>query len=643
RKAGRKRELCYVGVHWDGHRHSGVLKELARRNLIRIYGPRDSWVHVGEAWAGFIPFDGTSLLSTLESHGAVLCLHKDEHVQCNTPSMRIFEALAVGAIPICDGIQFAKDNISEFARFVEPDLNAVEMADCIEGHLDAVNADLDDAQTMGARGNEWLNNNFSLEQRLTDVVLPFVKTVRQNMYPQQIATSARTSSAKLAKPATARFSNPFLRKALVGHVPECTVVVRGGGRDIKLLRRALMSLEACAENGAPIQALVVDYLGRSDIEKKCTDRRYNHLHVQYHNCENTGYRSTALWCGINAVETQFVAHMDDDDTIFPNHYHLLLDTIKTSDLDFAYSGVVRHEDEPGFYSKPPNFEGPLDQEIQEPRELKFLDRYSRSRLLRYDNYIQSNAWIARTKWLQPRLGNDPNLEVVEDMYLYLLSLNDKGFAFTGSATAVWHWRSQSEDNSMLSFGPVRWSANLERVGRRAANLGLEERFAAKGTHEVAITTPLLGAVHRFTADEIIPGESLQAKSKVQGFHEPDSLGVWSSDRTATIELKLDKSTFRARPHARITYIGSLDGRDGREVSFECGPHVYSAEVVDWEECTVGLELEVDKNGDCRIDIISSHIISPGDNSGETRGLGVFVSKIVLLDMQPAEELQPNEK
>jgi len=113
---------------------------------------------------------------------------------------------------------------------------------------------------------------------------------------------------------------------------------------------------------------------------------------------------------------------------------------------FAYSGTILVQDEPGHYSKQPNFDGPTAAVIPENRELKVLDPLDVDRLLQLDNYITSNSWIARRELLDEKLLQDPDLVVREDVLLLLAFLDKTSFAFTWRPTAQWHRRSSTQDN-----------------------------------------------------------------------------------------------------------------------------------------------------------------------------------------------------
>ena len=137
----------------------------------------------------------------------------------------------------------------------------------------------------------------------------------------------------------------------------------------------------------------------------------------------TGFRSTSLWDGIRAVDAEYFCNQDDDDTIHRNHVSWLVSLLEShNDYHVAYSGCVQVQDEQGHYYQQINFTGPIGAEIKENRHLIFFEPFQRQRMLCFDNFVQSNAWLARKSVLQERDLADPKLTVAEDMYLYLLFL-----------------------------------------------------------------------------------------------------------------------------------------------------------------------------------------------------------------------------
>ncbi|SFJ72065.1 glycosyltransferase [Methylobacterium brachiatum] len=617
--------LCYVGVHWDGDRHKGLFQHLDKRGLCRFYGPEKSWDHVPGSYGGKIPFDGHSLVETLASHGVALCLHKQEHIRENTPSMRIFETLSVGGVLICDRIKFAEDNLQNIAYFIEPGSTAKGLADQIEHIMEDIRNNPDASYEKGRAGKAWFDKHWSLEKKLAEEIIPFAQTVIESMTPLAKNYSAHDIDKDQRR-------SPTLPKP---RAPTCDVIVRAGGRDIAMLDRAVQSVLACRSPALRLSIIVVDYKGRSDIEDYAAGLARSGLPVRYTRSADTGFRSTALWHGIEKCISEFVCHLDDDDTVFPNHYDQLVYAIENNpDCVMAYTGVVRREDDPGVYFHFDNFNGPLEKEIEEQSELVFLDRYNLSRLLHLDNFIQSNAWIARRSTIQRVIGDDPELEVGEDIFLYTLLAQSGDAAFTGSATAVWHWRSKQSDNSMLAVNQTVWSLCVDRIKSRLGGM----RFNAKRSYDEVVGSFVpnsvgglteLAAVPISVGQEVSGGPEIFDKLAPRGFYPFDTTGIWSKNDHATLTLAVDGGSRSEQLFVEIDMMASFSGDDDRYVSVKVGNgEPVHKDVSSWDEFTLRAPLPKDLSAPVLIDIYSSDFI---EASGDARRLGAFVKKVRLTD------------
>jgi hypothetical protein len=162
-------------------------------------------------------------------------------------------------------------------------------------------------------------------------------------------------------------------------------------------------------------------------------------------------RSNTLWKGLRTVRAPFFGILDDDDSLHPNHVATLVERLlQTRNCRFAYSGVIQAEDEDGVYFDAPNYHAGFDDRIiSERRTLRFLEPFNKTRLLRLDNYITSNAWLASLDLLDSRVLTDPDLPVGEDLYLLLMFMRQTEFVPTWQPTAACHFRSLSKDNSVL--------------------------------------------------------------------------------------------------------------------------------------------------------------------------------------------------
>lgn len=621
--------LCYIGVHWDGARHRDLFETLSRKKLITCYGPEQSWKHLPQAYGGYLPFDGRSVIDTIGRHGMALCLHKAEHRKENTPSMRLFEAMSVGAIPICDDIEFARKNLSDFATFVDMTQDAGRVAEQIEAAIDEARRHPSEMQARARRAKAWFDENWSLEKKIKDTILPFVEEVGavgrfKQARNQAPAVGGRVGWGRRLSP------RPVTRE------PECEVVMRSGGRELHYLERAIGSVQAANSAAFRLGVILVDYKGRSDIEALCARRATGDFPIRYTRSKDTGFRSTALWDGLKLVKAPFVAHLDDDDTVFENHYrHLSSAFLAYPSFDVCYSGVIRVEDEEGYYVSAPNFDGPLNQVIAERREVKFLDAFNLERLAQFDNFIQSNAWMSRTDFLQSVIGEDPELFVVEDVYLYLLMAARGAFGFTGSPTALWHWRSKSNDNSMMSVDQALWAKCVERVKLRLGGIPFRATTTFDRLFNPATSVDYAAPKHRseplaeLNFDKAIEGGlAFKNCTILTGFHEPEAGGIWSKTLEATVLIPLG---YRVRDEGGVLLVeclGSMKDTVDRwiELSVLEGAN-QRVDIVDWSLNTVELPLPAGTASPIVLKLTTSHLISPGGDSKEQRVMGGFIQSI----------------
>nr|WP_255568796.1 glycosyltransferase family 2 protein [Neoroseomonas alba] len=182
---------------------------------------------------------------------------------------------------------------------------------------------------------------------------------------------------------------------------------------------------------------------------------------------NLGNRATCWWAGLHAVRADYLAFLDDDDTLFPNHVALLLEALERHpESGFAYCGLIRIEEEEGHYVDGPQFNGPRGETIPEQRELfaieeeRFVD-FSPTR-----NVIGHNAWICRRSVLDEDMLRDPAIDWAEDVFFLTLAAGRTPFRFVPGATATWHWRSTSKDNWTLSHPSGKFRHNYARWRRR---------------------------------------------------------------------------------------------------------------------------------------------------------------------------------
>ena len=217
-----KPSMCYVGVHWDGARHRDLFDVLSRRRLVTCYGPEQSWKRIPDTYGGNLPFDGRSVIETIGRHGLALCLHKTEHRLEDTPSMRLFEAMSVGALPICDEIGFARRHLADFAYFIDMTQSPDALADRIEEILEEVRGNPEAASARARAAKAWFDANWSLEKKIEDTILPFIEeVVRVGRFAgssptKSVVAPVTTTTASISPAPTSREPKASLVDRLVG-------------------------------------------------------------------------------------------------------------------------------------------------------------------------------------------------------------------------------------------------------------------------------------------------------------------------------------------------------------------------------------------------------------------------------------------
>lgn len=620
--------LSYMGVHWDGGRHRKVFDMLSGKDYVTFYGPEQSWQRHAHRYGGMLPFDGRSVQAALASHGISLCFHKREHRIENTPSMRIFEAVSVGAIPICDEIEFARTELADVALFVDTTRSPETIVAQIDAHVQWIRDNREEAIARALRGKEWFAKHWSLEAKIQNCIIPTL---------QDILETGNFSGLKPEPQKTKASAKPVQ--------PSCEVVVRTGGRDLDTLKRSIASIEAANTQGAPLGVVLVDYKSREDIQAYAEKLKATGLPVKYIQTPDNGCRSTPLWAGIKAVTAPYTAILDDDDTVYPNHYSHLVKILEAeAAAPLAYSGCIRKEDSEGVYFKTPSFDGPLKRVIEEDRELCFASPYDFSRLAHFDNYITSNSWVARTDLLQKTIGDDPELQVAEDIFLLLLMAKHGRFEFSYSPTSVWHWQSKAAVNSMTAISRSTWKRETRRVLRRLNNLAfyyapsLEAAKLLKPvtTSHIDIASNIDSAVELPTIpyDFIVDDQDLDEYARHIGFHATEVTGVWSKTRNAVIKIKLDSEVKEKGGILAINFLTSCTGQSDRMASIRvAGGPVQKFTTNDWQPRLALFDLKPQDQDIIEIEVDVDSLYSKIVGGTETRPLGVHIKSIGIFQSQ----------
>ncbi|MBE9178290.1 glycosyltransferase family 2 protein [Oculatella sp. LEGE 06141] len=420
--------LMYIGSNWDGLRFQSLFEALDHQPYMDVYGNPNGWTHLQHAYKGSLPYDGISVLETLNRAGVGLCLHREEHCQAEAPSMRIFEIVASGAIAICGEHPFIRQAFGDSVLYIDPTPNEQEQVKQISQHMAWIQQNPAQALEMSATAHQLFSEQYSLEKLLLDLV-PY--------HHDLISKKGFVASG----------DRPSLQ-------PQVQLMMRVGGRDVATIRRALDSIaHQTYQNVAVIVVQYQDVVGLEQLLNQYTAR----MPIKLIQSPPTGFRSTQLWAGLNAVDSEYFAILDDDDVIHPNHIHTLVSLLQHHpDAGVAYSGAL--------WVLEPNLEPNTTATAPSPStvELAYFSPFNLDELLKFRNFIPSNSYVARSALLDPVLKRDPELKVFEDVCLLLHLCKRTRFLFSYEATAEFYWRTNEQDNSTFSGKPL-WSHEMSRL------------------------------------------------------------------------------------------------------------------------------------------------------------------------------------
>lgn len=422
--------LLYAGTNWDGPRYGALFERLDSEAYLDVYGPQAAWSHLKHSYKGSLPFDGVSILNALNNTGVGLCLHRTEHSDAATPSSRIFEIAASGAIAICQEHPFVRDVFQDAVLYLESTDDVPRLASQISEYMRWIAESPDDALKLSRRAYEIFSKNYTLEKLLSELTPRHQELV----------------AAKHSFPSSSRSFPRVL--GLKG----VQFIVRVGDRGANYVERALDSI--ASQSYGPVGAVIVQYKEVPHLSQ-ILDKYDRHLPVQLLQSPYTGSRSTQLWDGLRAVSSEYFGVLDDDDLIYPNHAHLLVNLLdRFKDFGVAYSGAIRVWE--------PNLAAGASTELPaEPAELTYFEPFDLGRLVALDNFITSNAFIARSSFLKD-LWDDPQLSLLEDLFLLLFLCRKTNFVFSYEASSEFRWRGHKTDNSIW-IDRQNWAAASERV------------------------------------------------------------------------------------------------------------------------------------------------------------------------------------
>jgi len=422
--------LVYMGTNWDGSRFQKLFQHLDTKEYMEIYGPHNAWRYLKKSYKGSIPFDGVSVMKTLNKAGIGLCLHKEEHTRAEIPSMRIFEIAASGAIAICEEHPFIRKAFGDSVFYIDSNLSASEKSNQISRYVQWIKTNSQEALEMSASAHKIFTEQYSLETLLLSIVPYHQELIKEKGF---VTCGNKQVSDKPVE-----------------------LIVRVGGRPVSFIKRCLDSIIHQSYND--IAVIMVKYQELEGLNELLTQYQ-DKISIKLIETEYSGFRSTQLAAGIRAVSAEYFGILDDDDLIHPNHIFSLVSLLERfNDVGVAYSGSIRvweydnnnlcHENRQKF--------------PYEPAKIQYFEVFSLEKMLRFKNFVSSNSFIARSSLIDSNFKNDPKLKVSEDFFILLNLCRKTKFVFTYEATCEIYWRQSKSDNSSFDSDWI-WEESFNKI------------------------------------------------------------------------------------------------------------------------------------------------------------------------------------
>lgn len=408
--------LAYLGSNWDGSRFHDLFTGLDRLEFMQVYGNPQGWKHLNSSYQGALPYDGSSVLKTLNQAGVGLCLHRSEHRQAELPSMRIFEVVASGAVAICSDHPFIRSTFADTVLYVDPDIPVAEQIEQISEQMRWIQTHPERAAKMTAQAHEIFSADYTLEKLLSGI-LPH----HQRLMQQKGFTLLAVSDC------------PAL--------PQVEVIIRANDpANIPLL------IDQLSQQTYPNLTATIVTSKTIDIDTLIQPYQEQILFKILENDEN--YRSTALWTGLQTIAAPYLALLDDTVVIYPNHIQMLVSLLEQQPtIGVAYAGNLK-------------VSAAAEINTDQTVELGLFQPFNLDHFLRFEQLIAPHSFVARRSLLDPILLQDPQLQAHETLCLLFHLAQRSAFLFSYELTCETH---QAATQPALLPQFHNWQNELSRL------------------------------------------------------------------------------------------------------------------------------------------------------------------------------------
>jgi len=436
--------LVYIGVNWDGARFKELFQLLDKQDFMEVYGPTSKWRYLKKSYKMSLPFDGVSVLNTLRNAGVGLCLHKPEHCDAETPSMRIFEIIASGAIAICGEHKFIRTVFGNNVLYVDTNASVAEQVKQVSDHIYWIKNNQEVALEMSKKAHDIFLKKYTLEKLLLGIIPYHQLLIKEKGFinkhtNHQIATNKKVD-----------------------------IILTIHEDNLKKIRRCLDSI--VAQTYPNISVILVENSeinGLSNLLKEYIEI----IDIKIVNSKYTGLRITQVKDGLNNISSDYFTILNENDVIHPNHLYLLVSLLEK----YEFAGV-------SYSSSIVNLENP-DISTLPRKDLACFEDFNINKIAQFKNFVAPNSFIARSSLTSVIGIEELKLSFAEIFYLILRLSQKSIFIFSYEVTCEFDYKNKSKDISFfdrntLTYGNLVKTTNkdINKFDKMLSDMFIKQHF-----------------------------------------------------------------------------------------------------------------------------------------------------------------------
>ncbi len=418
--------LVYIGTNWDGARFKELFKQLDKQDFMEVYGLASKWRYLKKSYKMSLPFDGISVLNTLRNAGVGLCLHKPEHCDAETPSMRIFEIIASGAIAICGEHKFIRTVFGNNVLYVDTNASVTEQVKQISDHISWIKNNQEIALQMSKKAHDIFLEKYTLEKLLLEII-PYHKSLIADKGFIQHSNHQITTNKKL----------------------DLILIICED--NLNKIRRCLDSI--VSQTYSNIRIILVksrEITGLSELLKQYIDI----VDIKIVNSKYTGFSITQIKDVLNNTNSDYFTILNENDVIHPNHLYLLVSLLEKHQFaGVSYSGSIVNLESSDIF-------------VPASKNLACFEDFNINKITQFQNFVSPNSFVARSS-----LALDVDIEELKlpfaSFFYLILCLSQKSiFIFSYEVTCEFDYQNKSKDvssfdRSILTYGNLATITNKD--------------------------------------------------------------------------------------------------------------------------------------------------------------------------------------